>query len=190
MTTTTTALQVQSLLCDREGATIRRHPTKAAAMSAMRPLKLGPEVRPERAVGRFFRFWVIAAEPVGAGRTEGRVLLTEQGGWVVHCAADCIEKQWNPARERQCAGHPMTADDSRDFTVVLVGHHRTEVISIGTERKVRLTDGSYMWNPAGTLYRGRCMDCPWKSIRLDERRWAFRATKDHERDPGGKALTN
>jgi hypothetical protein len=164
---------------DHAGADIKRYATKTEAAAALRPLKLGAEVRPERADRRFARVWVNAVEPVGGGRSEGRVLLTEQGGWLIICAADCIDRHRNPDAPRECPGHPMSAEESHDFTIVLVGHHRTEVISIGLDRKVRLTDGTYVWNPAGTLYRARCMDCPWKSSRIEEHSYASRAAREH-----------
>lgn len=173
-----TALELSGLR-DVDGATVTFYATKAAAHAALRDLNLGAEVRPERAANRFFRFWVIAAAPVG-DPGEGRVLLTAQRGWTIVCAVACVHVQ--PGLS-YCPGHPMSAEESQEFTLVLCGH-RTEVISIGTSRHIEgidwVTHRPYSDDiPAGSLHRARCL-CGWRSGLIEERRYAGHAARSHE----------
>lgn len=166
-------------LRDVDGATVTQYATKTAAQAALKDLNLGPEVRPERASNRFFRFWVIAAAPVG-DPGEGRVILTAQRGWTIVCAVNCIHVRPGVS---YCPGHPMTAQESHEFTLALCGH-RTEVISIGTERQIEGIDWATgrpftSHIPTGNLHRARCL-CGWRSGLIEERRWAGHQARDHE----------
>lgn len=169
-------------LRDHAAATVTYYATKVAAAAALKGRNLGPEVRPERAANRFFRFWIIAAAPVG-DPGEGRVLLTAEGGWMIMCTTDCHDSYWSDA-SRHCPGHPMSKAESKEFTLALLGH-RTEVISIGLHRQIEgidwVTLRPYVDHiSAGFNYWARCLGCGWRSIRFDERRHAGQGARRHE----------
>lgn len=110
------SLQVTGLR-QRDGATVTFYATRKAASAASKTLGLGADVRPERAHTRLFRFWLLAVAPVG-DPGEGRVLPTTEGGFLVRCAVDCVHV--HPGLS-YCPGHPMTADQSREFAAALHG---------------------------------------------------------------------
>lgn len=158
-------------------ADVPRYRTKAAAEKAIREQHLSGEVQPERAEFRFTQgWWVLAATPVG-DPGEGRVLRTDNG-WTIRCAVDCHDSYRSDA-SRICPGHPMTAAEAREFTIVLIGH-RIEVIPIGLfKENGSFSNGLTDWVGDGFVYKARCVSCRWASPTFTHRPHAARAGKGH-----------